>query len=295
MSLDPRRLLIFRAVARGGSISGAARHLGWTQPAVSQHLSLLEREVGVPLVVRGPGGVDLTDAGTRLLVRADAVAGELHAAAEEMASLSQLRSGRVRLAAYPSAAATLVPRALHATATAHPGLEIGMVELEPPEATAAVLAGDVDVALAFAYDGPPRDTGVLAWRPIATEPVHLVVPPGHAAEGRPVSLADLAEEAWIGGCERCREHLLACCAAAGFVPRLRHTTDDYVVAENLVARSLGVTVLPESALTAYRHPDVVVVAMPALGERRVGLLHRPGAETVPATAALIEQLVEAVA
>ncbi|HEY0952622.1 LysR family transcriptional regulator, partial [Nocardioides sp.] len=74
--LDPRRVLIFRAVARAGSISAAARELGWTQPAVSQHLARLEREAGGPLLLRGASGVRLTEAGTALLRRADAVAGE---------------------------------------------------------------------------------------------------------------------------------------------------------------------------------------------------------------------------
>jgi len=294
--LDPRRLLIFRSVARAGSISAAARGLGWTQPAVSQHLNRLERESGGPLLVRGPAGVTLTEAGAALLRRADAIAGELHVAAEEMAALAELRAGRVRLAAFPSAAATVLPRAVRALADAHPEIEVSMVEEEPPEAMASVASGDVDLALVFGHEGPPPDTGQLVWLPLVREPVHLVVPPGHpAVGGGSVRLSALAGEIWIGGCERCREHLLARCRAAGFDPVLRHTTDDYVVVQNLVARGLGVTMLPRSALEAYLHPDVVVIESPALGERHVGLVHRPGAETVPATAALVRELVTAAA
>ena len=76
-------------------------------------------------------------------------------------------------------------------------------------------------------------------------------------------------------------------------PALRHETDDYVVVQNLVARGLGVTALPQSALTAYRHPGVRVVEEPALGRRVVGVAHRPGADQVPATAALLAELVAA--
>src|SRR5680860_507696 len=101
MTLDPRRVLIFREVARAGSISAAARVLGWTQPAVSQHLTRLERDVGGPLLLRGPGGATPTEAGVALLRRADVVAAELYAAAEELAALTQLRAGRVRLVSYP--------------------------------------------------------------------------------------------------------------------------------------------------------------------------------------------------
>src|SRR3954454_6745863 len=102
--MDPRRLLIFRAVARAGSISGAARELGWTQPAVSQHLRALERSAGCALLLRGAGGVDLTEPGRVLLARADALAVQLHMAEEELAELTALRRGRVRLGADASAA-----------------------------------------------------------------------------------------------------------------------------------------------------------------------------------------------
>lgn len=288
--IDPRRLLILRDVARAGSISAAARELGWTQPAVSQHLARLEREAGTPLLLRGAGGVTLTEAGEALVRRADVVASELHAAGEEVAAIAQLRGGRVRLVAFPSAAATLVPDAIGALAAAHPDVRIGLEEAEPPEAMAAVVAGDADLAVVFGYDGPPPGLGSLAWHRLLHEPVHLVVPVG----SRPRSLRTLAGADWIGGCVRCRGHLVECCEEAGFTPSIRHTTDDYVVVQNLVARGLGVTVLPESALAAYRHPRVDVVPLRALGRRHVGLAHRPGAERVPATAALIGALAAAV-
>ena len=292
--LDPRRVLLFRDVVRAGSLSAAAREAGWTQPAVSQHLARLEREAGGPLLLRGPGGVTPTEAGEALLRRADVVAAELHAAAEELGALTSLRAGRVRLVAFPSAAATLVPRALDALAAARPGVEVGLAEAEPPEALAALRAGDADLAVVFGYDGPPGDLGPLVWRPLLAEPVHLVLPPDGVAAGVPdgpdVGLADLAGCAWIGGCERCRVHLVERCRAAGFEPRLRHTTDDYVVVQQLVARGLGVTVLPASALAAYRHPAVRVLDPDGLGLRLVGLAHRPGADQVPATAAAVAAL-----
>lgn len=283
--------MIFREVARAGSISAAARRLGWTQPAVSQHLSRLEREAGGALVVRGPGGVHLTEAGSALLARADAIAGELHVAHEELAALSHLRTGRVRLVSFPSAAATLVPVALHALAVDHPGVEVSFVEAEPPEAIAAVLEAEADLAIVFGHDGPPRGVGPLAWHRLVREPVHLVVPRGHpATERRHLRLAALADESWVGGCERCREHLVECCRRAGFDPDVRHMTDDYVVVQNLVAQGLGITLLPASALAAFRHPEVAVVESGTLGQRHIGVVHRPGAESVPATAALIRQL-----
>ena len=92
------------------------------------------------------------------------------------------------------------------------------------------------------------------------------------------------------GCERCRAHAVAVCADAGFAPAVRHVSDDYVVVQNLVAVGLGVTLLPQSALDAYLHPGVRVREHRSFGTRVFGLVHRDGAELVPATAALVREL-----
>src|SRR3954471_18073667 len=216
--MDPRRLLIFRSVARAGSISAAARELGWTQPAVSQHLRALERGAGCALLLRRASGVELTEPGRVLLARADALAAQLHMAEEELADLTALRRGRVRLAAYPSAAATLVPRAVAGLRARHPEVDVELTEAEPPEALALLAAGDVALALVFPYDGRTPDRP-LVWRALADEPVALVVAADHpAARRRGLTLADLSEEPWIVGCERCRAHAMLLCAEAGFTP-----------------------------------------------------------------------------
>jgi molybdate transport repressor ModE-like protein len=291
--VDPKRLLIFRAVARAGSISAAARELGWTQPAVSQHLRALERSAGCALLLRGAGGVELTEPGRVLLARADALAVQLHMAEEELADLTELRRGRVRLAAYPSAAATLVPRAVAGMRARHPDIDVELAEAEPPEALALLTAGDADLALVFSYDGAPRagDVPGMAWRPLADEPVALVVGADHPAAARKrLTLRDLSDEPWIVGCARCRAHAISLCAEAGFAPRVRHVSDDYVVVQNLVAVGLGVTLLPHSALEAYRHPGVAVREHPSFGTRTFGIVHREGADLVPATAAMMAEL-----
>jgi molybdate transport repressor ModE-like protein len=287
--MDPRRVLLFRTVARAGSLSAAARELGTTQSAVSQQLQQLEREAGGALLVRTTRGARLTEAGTALLARADAVHSALHLAREELGALADLRAGTVRLAAFPSAAATLVPGAVRSLHDEHAGVEVTLVETEPPEAWASVLAGDIDVALVFGYDGPPRDDGSLAWVPLGVESLHLVLPPGNDAPAD-VPSAWLARQSWVAGCERCRQHLVDSCRAAGFEPRLLHESDDYVVVQNLVAHGLGVTLLPELALTAFRHPEVDVRPASTFGERHVGIAHRPGAENVPAIRAVMERL-----
>ena len=107
---------------------------------------------------------------------------------------------------------------------------------------------------------------------------------------RGLNLRHLEHSPWIVGCARCRAHTLALCEAAGFEPTVRHVSDDYVVVQNLVAVGLGVTLLPRSALEAYRHPGVVVREHASYGTRTFGIVHREGAQNVPATAALVREL-----
>jgi molybdate transport repressor ModE-like protein len=290
--MDPRRLLIFREVARAGSISGAARELGWTQPAVSQHLRALEREAGSPLLLRGPTGVELTEPGRVLLARADAVASHLHMASEELSAIGELRRGQVRLVAYPTAAATWAPQAIAGLRRRHPEIDVTLTETEPPEAIGLLESGDADLALLFGYDADPAVEGRdIRWLPVGVEPVDVLLPPDHpAATKRRLGIAQLRDEPWIAGCDRCRAHLVAVCDAAGFAPDIRHVTDDYVVVQNLVAAGLGVSMLPRSAMTAHRNPDVQVRQSRSWGVRHIGIAHREGAEAVPANAALIREL-----
>lgn len=293
--MDVRRLLIFRAVAHAGSIAGAARELGWTQPAVSQHLRGLEREVGAPLVVRRARGIDLTEAGRVALEHAEVIAARLHTAEAELASLADMSRGTVRLASFPSASAAVLPPALVTLARRFPGLEVHLTEAEPPDALALLRSGAVDLALVFGYPeaGEPDLQG-LESHPLGVDPVDVVVPAGHPlATGRRIDLASLAGEHWVAGCVRCREHLLSVCGRAGFVPTIRHSTDDYVVAQSLVAQGLAVTLLPRLALTAYRHPGVATPAAGAAGSRTLGLVHYQDADRTPAVATVVEAVGQA--
>ncbi len=275
---------MLREVARAGSLAGAARELGWTQPAVSQHIRRLERDCGSPLVVRDGRGVVLTETAVALTRHADVIADRLKAADEEVDAMRDLKRGRVRLAAFPSVSATLVPQALAGLASQHPGLDVRLQELEPPEALQALAAGDADLAIVFSYHSPLVDALVEV---LFEEKVLLVLPMGRRT---PTSLAVLGSEHWIAGCARCRLHLVDCARRAGFVPDMRFETDDYVVAQELVAAGLGVTVLPELALRAVRHPGIRTVSLPELGTRTVELVVRPGLEQVPAVRAAAQAL-----
>nr|WP_206154163.1 LysR family transcriptional regulator [Cellulosimicrobium aquatile] len=301
------RLRVLAAVAREGSVTGAARALHYAQPSVSHHLARLEAEVGVPLTERHGRGVRLTAAGRLLAARADEILGRVGAAREELDALVSLSAGRVRLAAFPSALATLVPDVVARLAREHPGLGVGLVEAEPPEALDALRRGAVDVALVFEHDRSPLDVEGLRAVPVLAEELFLVragsgpqpgTDPGRdsatdeaAASSGEVDLAPLADAAWIAGCERCRADLVGRCERAGFTPRVAFETDDYVAVQALVASGVGVSLLPALALRAHRDPRVTVRALPGAARRVLVVTY--GERRSPGAAAVVEGLVRA--
>jgi DNA-binding transcriptional LysR family regulator len=308
--LDVTRLRVLVAVERYGSVTAAARALNYAQPSVSHHLARLEAETGIKLIQRAGRGIRLTDAGRLLAERAAEVIGRLDAAENELAAYTGLRAGRLRLAAFPSALGTIVPAAAAMLRGHQPSVDLRLTDAEPPEALRMLRAGYVDVAVIFRYfpDGPvPAGPGQvttdiaaddagdgiditegLRERLLLDEPVHLVIS-AHGPEPPAPDLSKYARHRWIAGCDRCRETLLRQCAAAGFVPKIAFTTDDYVAVQALVAADLGVSILPALCLRAARHPGVKTVPL-AAARRHVFAVRYGDPPDPPAVTALIDVL-----
>ncbi|MFE3453419.1 LysR family transcriptional regulator [Nonomuraea sp. NPDC059194] len=281
--LDVVRLRVLVAVSRTGSLTAAAKSLHYSQPSVSHHLSRLEAETGAKLIERVGRGIRLTEAGKLLADRAAEIIGRLDAASEELAAHVGLRSGRVRLAAFPSSLGTFVPVAAAKLAASHPGLQLTLIETEPPEALRLLRAGRVDVAVIFRYDDTAPEESGTSMTHLLDDPSYLVTQDGRG------TLASHAASRWIGGCDRCRSHLLELCAQAGFEPSISFTSDDIVAVQALVAAGMGVTVLPGLALRAHRHERVSANEIP--GSTRHVYAATYGAPPLPpATAALVHAL-----
>jgi len=284
---------MLRTVAREGSLSAAARALGYTQPAVSHHIARLEEEVGTALLTRLGRGVQLTDAGVALVDHADAVLARLGAAEEEVAAIAGLRAGRVRIAAFPSGCATLMAGALSRLRAAHPGVDVAFLEAEPPDALPMLRQGEADIVLGFSYaavgERDPRD---FATQPLLHDPAHAVLSPAHpaAAGGGPVELAALAGETWIAGCPRCRAHLVHATGEAGFAPQIAFATDDHLTVQSLIAAGLGVSLLPALALCSARRDDVVVLPVAGEPARTVEIVLPAADRRPPAVIAAIAAL-----
>ncbi|MEA2367528.1 MAG: hypothetical protein QOH38_246, partial [Thermoleophilaceae bacterium] len=139
--LDVKRMKVLREVAAESSFSAAAQKLGYTQSAVSQQIAALEREAGTMLIERNPRGIRLTDAGEALVRHADKILARLAEAEAELEAIAGLRGGRLRLGSFPTAGATLMPRAIAEFSKRHPAVELSLAEAEPDESLPRLKAG----------------------------------------------------------------------------------------------------------------------------------------------------------
>jgi molybdate transport repressor ModE-like protein len=291
--LDLRRLRLLSELARRGTIAEAARTVGYTPSAVSQSLSRLEQEVGVPLLERDGRRVRLTPAANALVERADRAIAELDAAAAELAAEAGTVNGPVAIGVFPSAAVALVIPSVSEAARRHPDLRCTVHEHEPDEAIGRLRAGELDLVVSEHNDdiAPPPAGGLEAYE-LLSEPLLLVLPgAGDAAPPESVDLAGFSEADWVTGLpgSQYASALERAAAAAGFVARVAHRADEAFVVQSLVAAGLGVALLPALACTPV--PGVhYAAAHPAPPSRHVVALVRRGAAQRPALAALLALL-----
>ena len=296
--LDVRRMRVLREVAACGSFSAAAESLAYTQSAVSQQIAALEREAGTTLVERGARGVRMTDAGRALVEHADVILARLDDAEAELEAISGLRSGRIRVVAFPSAGATLIPPAIARFRAAHPDIELSLRPGEPDEGLAMLRAGEADVALSIETPGscaaPPE--GIIL-EPLLDDHMYAVLPAGHRlAARRRVRLEDLAGESWILGSstDECPDAriVLQACAGAGFEPDVAFQNDDYQAIQGFIAAGVGISLIPELALATVRD-DVVALSLGARAPyRRIVAATLAGGWESPAKVRMLEVLRE---
>lgn len=286
--LDVRRLRLLYDLSRLGTIAAVAQAHTYTPSAVSQQLSVLEREAGVPLLERTGRRVGFTEAGRILVQHAEPVLAALEQASAALAAAATGLSGPLRIGAFPTAVRALLPATLVALGEQHPGLELMVTELDPVAVPAALRERRLDVGLLHDYDVVPVEPDpALDAVPLLDETVFLAVP-GHApATGD--ALPAVRDANWImaGPGTLCHTATLQVCRAAGFTPRARHHADDFATVLALVAAGQGVSLVPQLA-TAQPPPGVRLIPLPT--RRRTRIAYRRGAATHPAVAAFVETM-----
>lgn len=294
--LNVGRLRILTEVARRGSFSGAADALSYTQSAVSQQVATLEAEAGMTLLERQARGVRVTAAGQALVEHAEGILARLEAAEEELSAIAGLRAGKLRMASFPTAGATLMPLAIAMFRSSYPDIELTLAEGEPEEIAPRLRAGEFDLALLFEFDGPEGRLEGVTRVELLRDPMYLALPREHSLAGKEgLRLEDLHSEAWVQTSREspCARHVVRSCHAAGFEPNVAFESDDYQTVQGLVAAGVGVALIPELALSVVREDIAIRSLSPSPPIRQVVAAAPAGARLSPATPAMLDILEDA--
>ncbi|WP_404311859.1 LysR family transcriptional regulator [Agrococcus terreus] len=282
--LDVRRLRLLRELRLRGTIAAVATALAYAPSAVSQQLSALEREVGVPLTRKQGRRLALTPQGELLADRAEAILAGLEAAERDVAASLDRAVGTVRVAVFQSAALGLVPTMLRELAASAPELRIEMVQREPETALYDTFVGDFDLVVAEQYPGhaAPHHPG-LDRQLLMTDALRLAVPPGSDVR----SLLDAAGAAWVmeptGAASRHFGEQQ--CRTAGFEPDVRFATADLQAQMRLIETGHAVGIMNDLtwAGTSVRFH---ALPLPGAPRREVFTAARTAAATSPAIVAV---------
>jgi DNA-binding transcriptional LysR family regulator len=270
-------LRVLREVALAGSFSAAAHSLGYTQSAVSRQVATLELAAGQRLFERSRLGVTLTPAGARLLASATRALDELDAARRELGGgESALRP--VRLGAFPTAAAGLVPRAL---AAAPLTVKVTLREATTPALTRAVRAGTLDLAILARtppFRPPDAESPPLELTTLSERELVIGVPKSHPfARVRAVEVEELAGQVWVASRSDGGDQLLGVWPGLAERPEVRYVVRDWLAKLQIVAAGLAITTI--APVMRELVPDTIKLVA-VRGEpqetRRVVLARRPG-------------------
>jgi LysR family transcriptional activator of glutamate synthase operon len=290
--MELRQLVYFDAVARHHSFTKAAQRLHVAQPAVSAQIRRLEAELGTTLLERTTRRVALTHAGELFLDRARQVLAQLDAARGDLAELSAVRRGRVRIGATQVLGSLDLSASLAAFRRRYPGVSLALRTGLIAKLLGMLDAGEVDLIVGPVHDDLP--TAYQA-RPLVPESLVLVTPPGHPlAAGRDVALAAAGDEPFVclPADSRLHEILAGAAAAEGFVPRVEFETYSPASIRELVSAGLGVALLARSAAEGPGPAIGVCELARAPGHPAIGLIRARGRPLTPAARAFAGHLAQ---
>ena len=281
MELRQLRYLVALAEERHFTRAAAREHIA--QPALSQQIRRLEQETGLALVERTTRRVAMTEAGELLLARARRILAEVDAADAELQSLSGVQTGHVIIGAIHTMGPIDLSLALGTFHKRHPGVELTVRDQSSEELAEMLRVDELD--LAFLSVTERIESHGLGLHQLLSEELVAIVAAEHPlGNRRRVRMAELADERFITYREgaRLRELLLAAAHAAGFEPRIALESNESALIRRLVARGLGVAILPRSD-AAGEGLSVATLVEPAL-RRDITLAWRDGRRQTPAAA-----------
>ncbi|MEV5644139.1 LysR substrate-binding domain-containing protein [Streptomyces flaveolus] len=296
---DLHRLRLLRELKHRGTLAAVAAALSYAPSSVSQQLSQLEAEVGVPLLEPVGRRVRLTAQAEILVAHTEAVLERLERAeADIAASLTDL-TGTLRIASFQTAALALVPTALGLLRDQHPHLRVHVTHMEPEEALLALQARDFDLVLAEEYPGNPDPRPAdLEQEDLLDDPLHLALPkPADTpdADGPTAALRSLADHPWVMEPEGtpARHWATTLCRNVGFEPDVRFETTDLLLHQRLVEQNHAVAFLPELVFSGQ--PPTTALRQLPRGQRtrRIFTVVRQGRSRHPVVLACRDALRQA--
>lgn len=280
--MDLRRLHVLREVGRSGSLTAAAAALSFTTSAVSQQVTKLERDMGVPLLERHPRGAVLTEAGRALLRYAEDIDRTIDAARAEMGEFADLRRGQLRLGTFPTVGASLMPEVVLAFRARHPEVAVTVVSARRAGLVDRLKRRDIELTLLWDYPWQRVEDPELSTTTLRKDPTLLLLPRSHPLAGNDVvRVEQLRDEQWVVRDEHpVADVLRRVCRRAGFEPDVAFAANDYQETQGMVAAGIGIALAPQLALSALR-PDIVAVPLKDSPSRRI-LLARLADRTLSA-------------
>jgi LysR family transcriptional regulator, transcription activator of glutamate synthase operon len=286
--MELRQLRYLVAIADEGSFTRAAARSHVAQPALSQQIRRLERETGVTLIDRTTRRVQMTEPGKLLVERARRALAEVEAGIAELDEVAGVRGGRVAIGAMQTLGPFDLSRLLAAFHAHHPEVELAVRE-EPSETLADMLRSDA-LDLAFLSVTHRIQGGGLRFQRLATEEVVAVLPAEHRlARRKRLRLSDLADERFIAFREgsMLRRLLFSAADEAGIEPRVAFESNEAGRVRSMVARGLGVSLLPRSDVEGAGVPVAVASVRDPSLSRDVTLVWRAQRRHGPAAAAFL--------
>ncbi|MFG2088672.1 MULTISPECIES: LysR family transcriptional regulator [unclassified Spirillospora] len=286
--LDLHRLRLLRELKHRGTLAAVAEALSYSPSSISQQLSVLEKEAGVPLLEPVGRRVRLTAQAEILVAHTEAVLERLERAEADLAASLRGITGVLRVAAFQTAALALVPDALSLLRDAHPRLRVELTQREPESALPGLLARDFDLVITEEYPGDPspRPAGI-EYAELGEDEMTLAIPA--PADGGP---ADLAGVPWVmePAGTASRRWATRLCRAAGFEPDVRFESTDLLLHLRLAERGHAAALLP-GLVWSGRPPTVPVVRLPEEERvRRLFTASRRGGGSHPAVHAFRDAL-----
>jgi DNA-binding transcriptional LysR family regulator len=277
--LDLRRLGLLRELRRRGTITAVAEALSYSPSAVSQQLTVLEKETGVRLLEPAGRRVRLTAQADLLVAHTEVLLEEMERAEAALAQSLNETVGTLRVAAFQTAVLTLVPQALTDLEQHYPRLRVEVTELEPEVALPALVAGEFDIVLGEEYPGHPlprpRETDR---HNLLTDELRLITPTGWSERSLPSLAARPFAMEPVG--TTAREWATAVCRQAGFEPEVRYTSTDLQIHLRLVEHGLAAALLPDLSGAGDRH-DVMAHRLHGRPRRQIFITVRRGAARHP--------------